>query len=40
MLKVSHPESVPLNSKVDPVVIMLLQKEVGEESGHKKLIEL
>ena len=40
MVKVSRPAGVPLNSRVDSVVIVLLRREVGGESGFKKLIEL
>ena len=40
MVKVSRPAGVPLNSRVGPVVIVLLRKRVGGESGLKKLIEL
>ena len=38
MVKVSRPAGVPLNSRVGLVVI--IRKEVGGESGLKKLIEL
>ena len=34
------PPGVPQNSRVGPVVFIPLQKEVGGESGLKKLIEL
>ena len=40
MVKVSHVAGVSLNSRVDPVVALLLRKEVEGESGLKKLIEL
>ena len=33
-------EGVPLNNRVGSVVIVLLRKEVGGESGLKKLIKL
>ena len=40
MVKVSRLAGVPLNSRVAPVVIVLLQKKVGGESGLKKVIKL
>ena len=40
MVRVSRSAGVTLNSRVGPGVIVLLQKEVGEESGLKKLTEL
>ena len=40
MVRVSRPAVVSLNSRVDRGVIVLLRKEVGEESGLKKLTEL
>ena len=40
MVRVSRPAGVSLNSRVDRGVIVLLRKQVGEESGLKKFIEL
>ena len=38
--EVFRPAGVPLNSRVGSVVIVLLRKKVGGESGLEKLIEL
>ena len=40
MVKVFRLACVPLNGRFGPVVIVLLGKEVGGESGLKELIEL
>ena len=40
VVKVSRPAGVPLSNRVGPIVIVLLRKEVGGESGLKKLFQL
>ena len=39
VVKFSHPAGIPLNRRIGMVAIALLRKELGEESGLKKLIE-